>query len=181
MLNKIGKESLLSNIIFNSLTTLSIKGFFSGIRADHDMPTVVEYAYKRARCVQDNIIRIYQKNFSYFIGPSSYYLKKIIKVQDPPNMANRRKKKHDGIVIPKAEEEVLKDFARENGKGVRQLNVRSKTKEQIGMLPYAVITRPNVISPSEFIDDVVSAAEECGVLRRGAGASTTDADQPSYW
>ena len=52
---------------------------------------------------------------------------------------------------------------------MRQLNVRSKTKGQIGMQPYAISTRPNIISPSESTDDVVSAAEECGVLRRGQG------------
>ena len=54
--------------------------FFKGMRADHDMPTVIGYAYRRGRCVEDDMLRIYQKHFSYFIGPNSYYPEKSLKV-----------------------------------------------------------------------------------------------------
>ena len=95
VLTEIGKESLLSMIVFNSLTILSVEGFFSGMRADRDMPTVVEYPHNMST----------------------------IRDQDPPNITSRPKKKHDGIVIPRVEENVLKDFARQYGKGMRELNV----------------------------------------------------------
>lgn len=50
-LTEIGKEDLLDSIDFESLTTLSVESFFKGMRADHDMPTVLQYGYRRARCV----------------------------------------------------------------------------------------------------------------------------------
>ena len=63
-MKKIGQEHLLDKICFESLTTLSVECFFKGMRADHDMPTVTNYAYRRAHCVQDGMLRIYQGEFS---------------------------------------------------------------------------------------------------------------------
>ena len=42
----------------------------------------------------------------------------------------------------------MREFVGENGKGVRQENVRSKTKELTGTLPYAQSMRPSVITAS---------------------------------
>ena len=75
-LTEIGMDHLLDSIRFESLTTLGVECFFKAMRADHDMPTIAGYAYKRARCVKDDIMRIYQKRFSYFTGPNSFYPEK---------------------------------------------------------------------------------------------------------
>ena len=64
-------ENLLDGIQFESLTTLAVESFFKGMRSDHDMPRVLQYAYRRFQCVKDNMLRIYQKIFSYFTGPNS--------------------------------------------------------------------------------------------------------------
>lgn len=76
---------LLDRICFEVMTTLGVECYFKGMRADHDMTTVANYAYGRARCVEDDILRIYQKDFLYFIGPNSFYPEKIIK-GEPPNI-----------------------------------------------------------------------------------------------
>ena len=65
-LTEIGHEHLLDRICFESMTTLSVECFFKGMSADHDMPTAADYAFRRARCVQDDMLRIYQKDFLYF-------------------------------------------------------------------------------------------------------------------
>ncbi|CAH3175052.1 unnamed protein product [Porites lobata] len=90
-LTEIGHSHLLDRICFESMTTLGVECYFKGMRADHDMPTVANYAYRRARCVEDDMLRIYQKNFSYFTGPNSYYLEKIIK-GEPPNIKTQPNK-----------------------------------------------------------------------------------------
>ena len=71
-MTEIGQEHLLDKICFESLTTLSVECFFKGMRADHDLPTVTNYACRRDRCVQDGMLRIYQGEFSYFTGPNSF-------------------------------------------------------------------------------------------------------------
>ena len=90
-LTEIGHEHILDRICFESMTTLSVECFFKGMRADHDMPTMDNYAFRRARCVQDDMLRIYQKDFSYFTGPNSFYPEKIIK-GEPPNIKRRPSK-----------------------------------------------------------------------------------------
>ena len=82
---------LLDGIQFESLTTLAVESFFKGMRADHDIPRVLQYAHRRARCVNDNMLRIYQKIFFYFTGPNSYYPEKIIN-SEPPNIGARKTK-----------------------------------------------------------------------------------------
>ena len=69
-LTEIGHELLLYRIFFESMTILIVEWFFKGMRADHDMPTVANYPFRRARCVQDDMLRICQKDFSYFTGPN---------------------------------------------------------------------------------------------------------------
>ena len=69
-LTEIGHEHLLYRIFFESMTILIVEWFFKGMRADHDMPTVANYPFRRARCVQDDMLRICQKDFSYFTGPN---------------------------------------------------------------------------------------------------------------
>ena len=51
------------------MTTLGVECYFKEMQADHDMPTVANYAYRRARCGEDDLLHIYQKDFSYFTGP----------------------------------------------------------------------------------------------------------------
>jgi hypothetical protein len=50
-LSEIGKDNIRDSVSFERLTTLSMECFFKAMRANHDMPTVAGYAYKRARCV----------------------------------------------------------------------------------------------------------------------------------
>ena len=47
--------------------------YFKGMRADHDLPTVANYPYRRALYVEDDMLRIYQKDFSYSTGPNSFF------------------------------------------------------------------------------------------------------------
>ena len=150
---EIGREHLLDRICFESMTTLSVKCFFKGMRADHYMPTVANYAFRRALCVQDDMLRIYQKDFLYFTKPNSFYPEKIIK-GEPPNIKRRPSKQSQisegtgSKEEDKRREVFMREFVRENGKGVRQENVRSKTKELTGTLPYAQSMRPSVITAS---------------------------------
>lgn len=58
------------------------------------MPTVANYAYRRAHCVEDDMLRIYQKDFSYFTGPNSFYPEKIIK-GEPPTITTRPSKQSE--------------------------------------------------------------------------------------
>ena len=127
------------------------------------MPTVLQYGYKRARGVQDNMMRIYQKHFSYFTCPNSFYPERIIN-SDPPDFGLRQTKQmatHEGNQeLTKEDVEELKEFAREYGRGVRQDNVRSMTKELTGTLPYALSLRPTVIPTVDTNEDVVTACQE---------------------
>ena len=57
-------------------------------------------------------------------------------------------------------EAVRREFVGEYGKGVRQENVRSKTKELTGTLPYAISMRPSVITASSVdCQDVTTACQ----------------------
>ena len=65
-------ENFLDGIQFESLTTLAEESFFKGMPSDYNMPTVLQFAYRRAQSVKDNMLRIL-KIFSYFTGPKSQY------------------------------------------------------------------------------------------------------------
>ena len=52
----------------------------------------------------------------------------------------------------------MREFVREYGKGVRQENVRSKTKELTGTLPYALSMRPFLITASSQDGQDITAA-----------------------
>ena len=140
-LTEIGHGHLLDRIFFESMTTLDVECYFKGMRADHDLPTVAHYVYRRAR--------IYQKDFSYFTGPNSFYPEKIIK-GEPSNIKTRppSSQQTEGRNSSGSKEEntmrenVMREFAGEYGRGVRQENVRSKTKELTGTLPYALSMCP---------------------------------------
>ena len=164
-LTEIGHSHLLDRICFESMTTLGVECYFKGMRADHDMPTVANYAYRRARCVEDDMLRIYQKDFSYFTGPNSYYPEKIIK-GEPPNIKTRPNKLSAITEGTGSKEEdtrretVMREFAKEYGRGVRQENVRSKTKELTGTLSYALSMCPTTITASlEESEDVTTACQ----------------------
>ena len=72
-LTEIEHGHLLGRICFESMATLSVECYFKGMRADHDLPTVAPYSYRRACCVQYDMLPICQKDFSYFTGPNSFY------------------------------------------------------------------------------------------------------------
>ena len=57
-LTEIGHSHLLDRICFESITTLGVECYFKRMRADHDMPTVANYPYRRACCVEDDMLRI---------------------------------------------------------------------------------------------------------------------------
>ncbi|KXJ14079.1 hypothetical protein AC249_AIPGENE20291 [Exaiptasia diaphana] len=65
------------------------------MRADHDMPTVAQYGYRRSRCVEDNASHS-TKHFSYFTGPNSHYPEKVI-CREPPNLELRKEKRIEGV------------------------------------------------------------------------------------
>ena len=79
-LTEIGHSHLLDMICFESMTTLGVECYFKGIRADHDMPTVTNYAYRRARCVEDDKLRIYQRDSHISLGPIHFVPRKLSKV-----------------------------------------------------------------------------------------------------
>ena len=163
-LTEIGMDHLLDSIRFESLTTFGVECFFKAMRADHDMPTVAGYAYKRACCVKDDMMHIYQKRFSYFMGPNYFYPEKIIK-SDPPNMDTHATKQSVASKGSGNKDEdklcqnVMREFVSEYGRGVRQENVRSKTKEITGTLPYTLSMRPAAITASNEVDDIVSECQ----------------------
>ena len=94
------------------------------------------------------------------VSPNSFYPEKIIK-SDPPNMASRATKqsvasKGSGDKDDdKRREEIMREFVSEYGRGIRQENVRSKTKEITGTLPYSLSMRPDAVTASEEVEDIV--------------------------
>jgi len=83
--------------------------------------------------MEDDILRIYQKDFSYFTGPNSFYPEKIIK-GEPPKIKTRPNKQSAITEGTGSKEEdtrretVMREFAREYGRGVRQETVRLKNE-----------------------------------------------------
>jgi hypothetical protein len=49
----------------------------------------------------------------------------------------------------------MREFVSEYGRGVRQENVRSKTKEVTRTLPYSLSMRPAAVTASEEVEDIV--------------------------
>ncbi|XP_032226091.2 uncharacterized protein LOC116609369 [Nematostella vectensis] len=176
-LTEIGEERVLEEIRFASLTTLSVECFFKAMRSDHDMPTIVEYVYRRAHCVEDDMLRNYQKHFTYFTGPNSFYPEKIIS-GDPPSLMQRPSKKtqtKEGTGDETEDRrlaETMREFTREYGRGVRQANVRAKTKKLTGTLPYSLSMLPDRIETgSDDVLDFVSEARST-VTVNDTGGST---------
>ena len=118
------------------------------------MPTVANYAYRRARCVEDDMLRIYQGDFSYFTGPNSVYPEKITKVNP---QTSRRPNKQSAVPEGTGSKQ---EFAGEYERGARLENVRSKTKELTGTLPYALSMCPTTITASlEESEDLKTACQ----------------------
>jgi hypothetical protein len=94
------------------------------------------------------------------VSPNSFYPEKIIK-SDPPNMASRATKQRVASKgsgekdDDKRREEVMREFVSVYGRSVRQENVRSKTKEITGTLPYSLSMRPDAVTASEEVEDIV--------------------------
>ena len=123
-LTEIGRSHLLDRICFESVTTLGMECYLKGMQADHDMPTVANYACRRTRCVEDDMLRIYQNDFAYFTGPNSFYLEKIINGQ-PANIKTRPNKQSsitEGTCCKEGDsrrENVMREFPGEYERGVR--------------------------------------------------------------
>ena len=65
----------------------------------------------------------------------------------------------------------MRDFIREHGGGVRQTNVRTKTKELTGTLPYTLSMRPQVISATLDIPDITTT---CFIVDAADGRQSTN-------
>ena len=80
-LTEIGHSHFLDRICFESMTTLGVESVLfqiKGMRADHDMPTVAKYAYRRARYVAH---LIFIRRISHFsLGPIHFIRRKLSKV-----------------------------------------------------------------------------------------------------
>jgi ribosomal protein S18 len=55
----------------------------------------------------------------------------------------------------KRREEIMREFVSEYGRGIRQENVRLKTKEITGTLPYSLSMRPDTVTAPEEVEEIV--------------------------
>ena len=74
-LMEIGHGHLLDRICFERMTTLGVECYFKGMRADHDLPTVAHYAYRRARCVEYDMLPFLIFYWAQFILSGENYQK----------------------------------------------------------------------------------------------------------
>ena len=80
-LTEIGHSHLLDRIYFESMTTLGVECYFKGMRAAHDMLTVTNYADRRARCVEDDMLRIMIRKILIFHWAAIHFVtRKLSKV-----------------------------------------------------------------------------------------------------
>ena len=86
-LTEIGHGHLLGRICFESMTTFGVECYFKGMRADQDLPTVAHYAYRRARCVEYDMLPISH----ILLGPIHFIRRKLAKriKGEPPNIKMR--------------------------------------------------------------------------------------------
>ena len=75
-LMEIGHGHLLDRICFESITTLCVECYFKRMRADHDLPTVANYPYRRTCWVEDHMLRISHIS----LGPIHFIRRKLSKV-----------------------------------------------------------------------------------------------------
>ena len=158
---EIGHSHLLDRICFESMTTLGMECYFKGMRADHDMPKVANYTYRRARYVEDvedDMLRVYQKDFSYFTRPNSFQTPNIkARPNKQPAITEGTGSKEEDT---RCRETAMREFAREYGRSVKRENVRSRTKELTGTLPYALSMCPTTIPASvEEREEVTTACQ----------------------
>ena len=136
-LSEMGAEDLLTQIRLSALVTLMVENMFSLMRQGDPMPTQLEYVIRRTACVQELEKRMYIGHFHYFTGPKSYYPDKVMNSFPPPKPAiSLIEDGMEKLTLDDGKE--LKEFAVSLGKSVRQHNVRDKSKEDTGHLPYPV-------------------------------------------
>ena len=99
-------------------------------------------------------------------GPNSFYPEKIMKgkplsIKKWPNKHAVNYRQRIRMQKKRTKNENLRcENLSEYGKGIRQENVRSKTKELSGSLPYALSVRPTLITvSSEECQDVTTACQ----------------------
>jgi len=139
------------------MTTLGVECLFKGMRADHDMPTVANYAYRRARSVpiSGRFLIFYWAQF-IFSGEDNQ--RSVTKHQDRTKEAVVMIKGTGSKEEDTKREAVMRVFSVEYGRNVRQENVHSKTKELNGTLPLALSMCPTtIIASSEEREDVTTA------------------------
>lgn len=131
LFEEIHVSSITQKICFASLVTLGIESFFSLMREDDPMPT----------CLRELDKHMYDGEFVYFTGPSSYYPEKIIHASPPPYPSKVSKLQEGISKLSLTDKLTLHDFAGVYGRSVRQNSVREKTKEETCHLPYEVSFR----------------------------------------
>ena len=146
-LTEIGHGHLLDRIFFESMTTLDVECYFKGMRADHDLPTVAHYVYRRAAHLSEGFLIFY---WTQFILSGENYQRWTPKHQDATTQQSAITEGRNSSGSKEEDtmrETVMREFAEEYGRGVRQENVRSKTKELTGTLPYALSMCPTTSQP----------------------------------
>ena len=80
-LTEIEHSHLLDRICFESMTTLGVECYFKGMRADHDMPTLANYAYRSERAAWKTICCAFIRGISHIsLGPIHFIRRKLSKV-----------------------------------------------------------------------------------------------------
>lgn len=105
------------------------------------MPTQLAYGTRRSTCLRELDKHMYDGEFVYFTGPSSYYPEKIIHASPPPYPSKVSKLQEGISKLSLTDKLTLHDFAGVYGRSVRQNSVREKTKEETCHLPYEVSFR----------------------------------------
>ena len=140
LFEEIHVSSITRKICFASLVTLSIESFFSLMCGDDPMPTQLAYGTRRSTCLRELDKRMYDGEFVYLTGPSSYYPEKIIHASPPPYPSKVSKLQEGISKLSLTDKLTLQDFACVYGRNVRQNSVREKTKEETYHLPYEPVS-----------------------------------------
>jgi lysyl-tRNA synthetase class I len=151
------------------------------MRSLYAMPTVKQYAERRAATVKDAASRRFfgGEGFSYFKGPKSYYPEAQVDIS-PEVWYIHKTRRHApelSSVERREQRKVLQGFAREYGKGVKQKTVREKSKEMTRALPLAVTWTARLgEAPKEV--DLNEDVEQAALIQ--AGGISVEAVRPLY-
>ena len=82
-----GHSHVLDRICFESITNMGVESYFKRMRADHEMPTVANYPYRRVRCVEDDMLRI-----SHISLCAIHFIRRKLSKVNPQNIKPRPNK-----------------------------------------------------------------------------------------